>query len=112
MQSYEMNDDQRRIYIDSIQLHEAYMAALISYWAATSKSLLPMHYTLTRLVTAFFWNVVCWQPRTWMCYGIFGPNFDFSQLMRMSSQSLWLCRTPVLLLYIISGSAIKWIEMP
>jgi hypothetical protein len=27
MQPYEMNDDQRRIYIDSVQLHEAYMDA-------------------------------------------------------------------------------------
>ena len=27
MQPYEMNDDQRRIYIDAAQLHEAYMDA-------------------------------------------------------------------------------------
>lgn len=27
MQSFEMNDDQRRIYIDAAQLHEAYMDA-------------------------------------------------------------------------------------
>ena len=27
MQPYEMNNDQRRIYIDAVQLHEAYMDA-------------------------------------------------------------------------------------
>ncbi|MEA3231467.1 MAG: hypothetical protein U9Q05_06920 [Thermodesulfobacteriota bacterium] len=29
MKSYEMNDDQRRVYIDTAQLHEAYMDAFV-----------------------------------------------------------------------------------